>query len=179
VLASHVIEHIANPLKALYEWKRVLKEDGAIVIIAPHFKTTFDHKRQLTSFGHMIGDYNRNTSERDLSHLPEILSKPELRLDPNVTGFEAWAERSKKNYENRELHHHVFIPSTLIKLLDYVGFKIIYVNVVLTQNIVVVAKKVPVRSHETRSDLHKANLAFLSKDAQWRSNSLFKIDKAD
>ncbi len=30
ICSSHVLEHIANPLKAISEWKRVIKEKGII-----------------------------------------------------------------------------------------------------------------------------------------------------
>ena len=37
VAASHVIEHIANPIKAIREWQRVLKDGGILLIMgAPH-----------------------------------------------------------------------------------------------------------------------------------------------
>jgi SAM-dependent methyltransferase len=32
LITSHTIEHLANPLKALYEWKRVLKRKGIMLI---------------------------------------------------------------------------------------------------------------------------------------------------
>ena len=39
VICSNVLEHIANPLKALNEFKRVLK-NGFIAIIVPYYKHT-------------------------------------------------------------------------------------------------------------------------------------------
>src|SRR6266481_1911809 len=35
VLASHVLEHVANPLRALQEWKRVLVPEGTVLVIVP------------------------------------------------------------------------------------------------------------------------------------------------
>ena len=33
--ASHVLEHIANPIKALKEWLRVIKNEGYLILILP------------------------------------------------------------------------------------------------------------------------------------------------
>ena len=57
MLASHIIEHVANPLKALLEWKRILKKNGILVIIAPDMRRTYDRKRALTKFAII---FNRN-----------------------------------------------------------------------------------------------------------------------
>jgi ubiquinone/menaquinone biosynthesis C-methylase UbiE len=52
VMASHVLEHIANPLKAVLEWKRV-SPGGHIVIVTPVKERTFDHNREATPFDHL------------------------------------------------------------------------------------------------------------------------------
>ena len=42
VLSSHNLEHIANPLKALQNWKRVLKPRGFLLLVLPDKHRTFD-----------------------------------------------------------------------------------------------------------------------------------------
>jgi len=37
-LSSNCLEHIANPLKALKEWGRILKDDGFLILILPKKK---------------------------------------------------------------------------------------------------------------------------------------------
>lgn len=54
VLSIHMLEHIANPLQALSEWTRVLKEEGLLVLVVPHRVGTFDHSRPVTSLAHLI-----------------------------------------------------------------------------------------------------------------------------
>src|SRR6266571_1274942 len=54
LLASHVLEHIANPLKALHTWRRVVKRGGTIVLVVPHRDGTFDHHRPVTSLDHIL-----------------------------------------------------------------------------------------------------------------------------
>jgi predicted SAM-dependent methyltransferase len=74
ILSSHVLEHIANPLRALHEWIRLLKTEGILVLILPHKDGTFDHKRKVTNLNHLIKDYEQETKENDLSHLADILT---------------------------------------------------------------------------------------------------------
>ena len=38
ILAKHLLEHIIDPIKALAEWKRVLKENGKLVVICPDYR---------------------------------------------------------------------------------------------------------------------------------------------
>ena len=78
---SHNLEHFANPVKALKEWQRVLKPNGALVLLLPYYRDTFDHLRQPTTVEHMLNDFDRDTLEDDLTHLPEILEKHDLTMD--------------------------------------------------------------------------------------------------
>jgi SAM-dependent methyltransferase len=82
ILSSHNLEHIANPIKALTEWIRVVKPKGAIIILLPDYRRTFDHRRRLTPIEHMLEDYEVGRDERDLTHLDEILERHDLSRDP-------------------------------------------------------------------------------------------------
>jgi len=50
VLSSNNLEHIANPIKALHEWVRVLKGGGHLLLVLPRKESNFDHRRDVTSF---------------------------------------------------------------------------------------------------------------------------------
>jgi SAM-dependent methyltransferase len=123
VLSCNCLEHVANPIKALKEWKRVSKFN--IILLVPRKENSFDHKRQTTSFDHLINDFNNNTNEDDLTHLEEILSLHDLKLDPQARSFENFKQRSSNNFENRCLHHHVFDGDLVKKICDYLNMKII------------------------------------------------------
>jgi SAM-dependent methyltransferase len=119
VLSSNVIEHIANPLKAVREWINVLKPGGVIVIVAPKKESNFDHRRAITDFSHLIRDFENNIGEDDLTHLPEILELHDLPLDPPAGTLQQFTARSLKNIENRCLHHHVFDLDLLLRIYEY------------------------------------------------------------
>jgi hypothetical protein len=72
-LYSHPITlNYSNPIRALKEGTRCLS-GGALVLVLPHYAKTFDNRRRPTSVTHTFEDFERNTQEDDLTHLPEIL----------------------------------------------------------------------------------------------------------
>lgn len=171
VISSHVIEHIANPIKALYEWKRVLKPGGTLLIICPHKDVTFDRKRPVTSLGHMIEDFENNVGENDLTHVAEVLKLHDISLDYGISSYSHLVSRVLRNFKNRCLHHHVFTTEVILHLLDYVKFKILYVLPLLPFHIITISQKA---FCESTLD----NSSFFSKDALWRKISPFKSDES-
>jgi SAM-dependent methyltransferase len=141
ILASHVLEHIANPFKALYEWLRVLKDKGIFLLILPHKNSTFDHRRQIITLKHLIEDYEHDIGEDDLSHLPEILELHDLKRDKQAGNFKSFKERSLNNYRNRCLHQHVFDKELAIEIVNYFKIKIISVDMIFPNNIIIFGKK--------------------------------------
>jgi SAM-dependent methyltransferase len=170
ILSSHMLEHSANPLEALSEWLRVLKVEGIIIILVPHKDATFDHQRPVTTLAHLIEDFECQTKEDDLTHLPEILELHDLSKDPGAGTLQSFKERSAKNVENRCLHHHVFDTKLAIQLLDYKKIQILAVEAILPQHIIVVAQKI------LDKELLK-NEIFTSQDATWKHFSPFNSDK--
>ena len=124
--SSHCLEHIANPLKAIYEWLRVIKDDGYLVIIVPEKSKCFDHKRSISLFSTLLGQYNKNVGEDDLSTLDEILENHDLSLDPPAGTFEQFKNRSLNNYSNRCLHHYVYSDELLKEICEFVNCEFIF-----------------------------------------------------
>jgi SAM-dependent methyltransferase len=128
VLSSHNLEHFANPVKALNEWRRVIRLGGHLLVVVPNGSKTFDHKRPVTPIEHMLSDYINDVGEDDLTHLREILQLHDLALDPQAGQFSEFEARSRKNHENRCLHHHVFDTRNAAELLSRVGFKVLAIE---------------------------------------------------
>jgi len=125
LVSSNCLEHIANPLKALKEWKRILKDTGFIVLVLPAKESNFDHRRAVTSFEHLLEDLINQTTEKDMTHLDEILALHDLALDPPAGNLEQFRLRSLDNFNNRTLHHHVFDFPLIKRMLEYCNFEII------------------------------------------------------
>jgi len=119
VLSSHSLEHFANPLKAIAEWKRVLKNDGLMIIVLPHPKFTFDNKRAITKFSHLLEDYKKDIQENDLTHLEEVVEMHDYSMTPDIVDKDFMKARSLKNYENRCLHHHVFDVALMKEIFQH------------------------------------------------------------
>jgi ubiquinone/menaquinone biosynthesis C-methylase UbiE len=49
VVSSHVLEHFFDPISALKEWYRVIRDGGYIFMIVPHKERTFDKDRPRTT----------------------------------------------------------------------------------------------------------------------------------
>jgi len=119
ILNSHVIEHIANPIKAIKSWKNLLKEEGFILSFVPNQVEFWDRIREETSFDHILNDYLCNIQENDLTHLEENLQTEHLQIHPR------YSEKCKNNILYRVIHHHCFNLELVKKMHEYCGFKTI------------------------------------------------------
>lgn len=140
VLSCNNLEHIANPLKAVENWVKLLKSEGVIVLVLPRKESNFDNKRSIISFQHLLDDYNNNIDEHDLTHLNEILEMHDLKYDPLAGNFEDFRQRSMDNFNNRCLHHHVYDLDLLKKICTHFGLTTL-VKASRTADHIIVAKK--------------------------------------
>ena len=141
VISSHCIEHLANPLRGLAEWIRVLKPGGILVLVFPHKDRTFDHRRPVTSLNHLAEDFAANMGEDDMTHLEEILELHDFERSPGVEGIEEFRQRSIRNLENRCLHHHVFDTRLAAEIVNHMGLQIDAVELFHPFHITVTARK--------------------------------------
>jgi SAM-dependent methyltransferase len=142
LLSSHNLEHIANPLKALKEWIRVIKPGGFILLILPDKRFTFDHNRPYTTFPHLLSDFESAKDEHDLTHLSEILELHDLKLDPGAgKDFNVFKKRCENNFEVRGLHHHVFSFDLLEKSLLHFNLNVISKYDVPPYHKIIIAQK--------------------------------------
>ncbi|MCX6060739.1 MAG: methyltransferase domain-containing protein [Campylobacterales bacterium] len=142
LLSSHVLEHIANPIKALHEWKRIIKTNGYLILLVPHKDGTFDHQRPTTTLDHLIQDYQNDIGEDDLTHLEEILQLHDFSKDSGSGSYENFKLRSENNLHNRALHHHVFNTLLLAKLIDYAQMQIQVIETIKPMHILLVVQKI-------------------------------------
>jgi SAM-dependent methyltransferase len=121
LLSSNCLEHVANPIKALKEWVRVVEPGGLMLLILPDKRSNFDHRRPVTRFDHVLDDYRSGVGEDDLTHLNEILELHDLERDPWASGRDNFIRRSRDNFKHRGLHHHVFDSALITQMTTYVG----------------------------------------------------------
>ena len=110
VLASHTLEHIANPLRALSEWKRIVGSEGHLVLVLPHLQNTFDHRRPVTALEHIEADFARSTGEDDTTHVEEFIelcdltTRPRSALPPGLRAANARVSRESHPSSPRLRH---------------------------------------------------------------------------
>jgi len=168
VLASHTLEHIANPLQALSEWTRIVGTDGNLVLVVPHLENTFDHSRPVTTLKHIEADFARSTGEDDPTHAEEFIELCDLRRVPDRLTREAFEQRTRDYATNRTMHHHVFDTDLVVRLLDRAGCQLLWVETALPFHIVAVARA---------NGLEADNRQFLAPTAGWRRASVFRRDR--
>ena len=66
VLASHVIEHFPDPIKALLEWERVASR--YIFLVVPHRDRTRDSDRELTPVAELVERHESGFSSDEDKH---------------------------------------------------------------------------------------------------------------
>jgi SAM-dependent methyltransferase len=180
ILASHVVEHIANPLRALSHWTRLVVEGGLLILVVPHRDGTFDHRREITSLQHLFDDFARNTPETDETHVDEVLRMHDLRRDPDLGGPDEFLRRVKANATLRSIHHHVFDTDLALRMLLAAGLEIVYVDVQEPHHICL-AGEVTARSKTAKNwaapAASLADSAWLRSEAPWRRSSPFPTDR--
>jgi SAM-dependent methyltransferase len=73
VIASHVLEHMANPIALIVEISRVLRPGGVTLILMPDRRRTFDHTREPTALEHLAAEYRVDVHDVDDDHIEGFL----------------------------------------------------------------------------------------------------------
>jgi SAM-dependent methyltransferase len=124
VCSSHVLEHLANPLGAIAEWKRVTTYDGILYVAVPDMRYTFDCKRDRTPLSHLVDDFEKKVDQADQSHVAEFVEKFVYERACG-TSREQLLERVRHKTE-RQVHHHVWTVDDMQEVFEYMGIKMVY-----------------------------------------------------
>jgi SAM-dependent methyltransferase len=123
VVASHMIEHLANPVAALVEFWRVLRPGGRLVLLVPDRDHTFDAGRAPTPLAHVLDEHRRGVAAVDDAHIREfcavlyagpVIHPPEVRdwHDP-----ERLDDERLELHRRRSIHVHCWSPEEFATLL--------------------------------------------------------------
>lgn len=147
IVSSHVIEHIANPIKALTMWKEVLNTDGLILSILPNKTEFWDWTRKTTTIEHLLEDFNNNTLESDMTHIDDDMNQ----RDWTRGGFDGRVVKSREhhgelcldNINTRIIHHHCFDIELVQAMHEAAGYETIecFVHPTNTLQLVYLGKK--------------------------------------
>jgi SAM-dependent methyltransferase len=127
VIASHVIEHLANPLKMLEDIYRVLRPGGLLVLLVPDRHLTFDCLREPTPLTHLVEEYHSDIRVVDDTHVVDFIigllrsNGDQRELD------ELLAERTPDeldHHRRRSVHAHVWNREEFEEMLTFAGDKL-------------------------------------------------------
>jgi SAM-dependent methyltransferase len=123
VASSHTIEHLVNPLLALTEWHRTLRQGGYIYSVVPNYVHTFDHRRQLTDLEHLIADMKTGSTDPDWHHIVEFLRNHDCDRDLVFRGDKQRHFDEFMKAPHLHTHYHVFDLPLVFAMHEYCGFK--------------------------------------------------------
>ncbi len=114
VVASHLLEHVADPLAALIEWHRVLRPGGMLWLMLPDMRGTFDAARPRTTLDHLVLDHTEPPGApardaRDLEHFQTWARIVNGLADPGQAAF--WARFLRRI--GYPIHFHCWEPDDL------------------------------------------------------------------
>jgi SAM-dependent methyltransferase len=122
VIASHIIEHLANPLAMIVDIHRVLRPRGLFVLLLPDRHKTFDQFRSATPLTHLVDEYRRDVREVDDEHILDFIIAS-IRASGDNRDFKVLlSERTPGEidlHRRRSVHAHVWDMGEFQTLLEY------------------------------------------------------------
>jgi len=126
VIASHVFEHVANPLALLEDSHRVLRPGGVLLLLLPDMTITSDRLREPTTLEHLVAEYDAKVREVDDAHVEDY-----LRVVRSFTGTGTELAERVARERARSIHVHCWTESTFFPVLRYavdqldIGFEMV------------------------------------------------------
>jgi GT2 family glycosyltransferase/predicted SAM-dependent methyltransferase len=110
VIASHFLEHCQDPIGTVAAMLRVLRPGGVLYLAVPDKRYTFDRRRPVTPFAHLLRDYREGPAWSKAAHFEEWAT---LAEDEHIKGRSAETLMAI----DYSIHFHVWTQSEVLELL--------------------------------------------------------------
>ena len=116
IIASHLLEHLPFPLKALRNWHDALRPGGALLLRVPDKRFTFDVRRSTTPLEHLVEEHEHPERFDRRSHFADWTA--------NVVGLPAGSPQFTQTLQqlldsDYSIHYHVWTSEDLLRVVDY------------------------------------------------------------
>jgi SAM-dependent methyltransferase len=113
VIASHVLEHLAEPIGFIAEIHRVLRPGGVALVLLPDRHRTEDRFRPATSLDHLVAEHRAGVTEVSDAHLTEFLRDRGKR----VKGSPQDRRRTLDTWRRQSIHVHCWDAQEFLPVL--------------------------------------------------------------
>lgn len=117
IIASHVLEHLVEPLGQLADMHRVLASGGTLLLLLPDRRRTFDSTREPTTLQQLVAKFHAKVTELDDAHLEEFLAHVPEDWGPDDPPKNQ-AERYARHRE-RSIHVHVWTEDEFAEVITH------------------------------------------------------------
>ena len=114
VIANHFLEHCEDPIAALGNFLRVVREGGIVYLAVPDKRFTFDAGREVTTIGHLREDHDRGGGPSRRAHYLDW-----ARHVLGRTGLAAEEEANRLREGRYSIHFHVWTRRSFLDLLRW------------------------------------------------------------
>ena len=111
VVASHVLEHLADPIGMIDEIHRVLRCGGVALLLLPDRRATFDAARPPTPLDHVVAEHHAGVTAVSDDHIREFVAATEAGRQPTPADIEL--------HRRRSIHVHCWTEEEFVPVLRY------------------------------------------------------------
>ena len=122
VIASHLLEHMADPIGLIEDIYRVLRPGGVHLILLPDRHLTFDRLRNPTDLSHLIAEHAAGVTQVDDSHIEEfILATAPIDTPQSLYLSDDPVERQRQIevHRHRSVHAHCWDQEEFAPVLHH------------------------------------------------------------
>jgi SAM-dependent methyltransferase len=116
LIASHVLEHLPFPLKALRAWYDALAPGGALLLKIPDKRYTFDVRRERTPLQHLIAESDDSQAFDQRVHYADWAANVGNQSADPACLDDAVTDLMRRDYS---IHFHVWIDDDVREIVDF------------------------------------------------------------